>query len=76
MKQISFADAEYAGKHKRTRRERFLTEMGKVVPWKGLITLIELYYPKDEGGGRTISGDGHVACVSDVKLVRLQRSGN
>ena len=50
MKQISFADAEYAGKHKRTRRERFLSEMGKVVPWKGLITLIELYYPKDEGG--------------------------
>jgi IS5 family transposase len=50
MKQISFADAEYAGKRKQTRRERFLIEMDQVVPWKGLVTLIEPYYPKGEGG--------------------------
>ena len=50
MKQISFADAEYAGKRKRTRREVFLSEMDKVVPWKGLIALIEPHYPKGEGG--------------------------
>ncbi|MDD1135919.1 IS5/IS1182 family transposase, partial [Pseudomonas shahriarae] len=46
MKQMSFADAEYAGKRKQTRRERFLIEMD----WKGLITLIEPHYPKGEGG--------------------------
>ncbi|ATV20365.1 hypothetical protein CUB86_24525 [Pseudomonas syringae pv. actinidiae] len=34
MKQMSFADAEYAGKRKQTRRERFLIEMDQVVPWK------------------------------------------
>nr|WP_278450358.1 IS5 family transposase [Pseudomonas lundensis] len=50
MKQMSFAGAEYAGKRKQTRRERFLIEMDQVVPWKGLIALIEPYYPKDEGG--------------------------
>jgi len=50
MKQISFADAEYAGKRKQTRRERFLIEMDQVVPWKGLIALIEPHYPKGEGG--------------------------
>ena len=50
MKQISFADAEYAGKRKQTRRERFLIEMDQVVPWKGLVALIEPYYPKGEGG--------------------------
>ena len=50
MKQMSFADAEYAGKRKQTRRERFLIEMDQVVPWKGLITLIEPHYPKGEGG--------------------------
>jgi len=50
MKQMSFADAEYAGKHKQTRRERFLIEMDQVVPWKGLIALIEPHYPKGEGG--------------------------
>lgn len=37
MKQNVFPDAEYAGKRKQTRRERFLIEMGQVVPWKGLI---------------------------------------
>ena len=50
MKQISFADAEYAGKRKQTRRERFLVEMDQVVPWKGLIALIEPHYPKGAGG--------------------------
>lgn len=50
MKQISFADAEYAGKRQRTRRAIFLGEMDKVVPWKELIALIEPHYPKGEGG--------------------------
>ena len=50
MKQMSFADAEYAGKRKQTRRERFLIEMDQVVPWKCLIALIEPHYPKGDGG--------------------------
>ena len=33
MKQLTFADAEYAGKRKQTRRELFLIEMDRVVPW-------------------------------------------
>ncbi len=41
MKQMTFADAEYAGKRKQTRKELFLIEMDRVVPWKGLITLIK-----------------------------------
>lgn len=49
MKRISFTDAEYAGKCKQTRRARFLIEMNPVVPWKGLIALIEPHYPKGEG---------------------------
>lgn len=53
MKQMSFADAEYAGKRKQIRRECFLIEMDQVVPWKGLIALIEPHYPKGEGGGPT-----------------------
>ena len=50
MKQMTFADAEYAGKRKQTRKELFLIEMDRVVPWKGLNALIEPYYPKGEGG--------------------------
>ncbi|WP_223466943.1 MULTISPECIES: IS5 family transposase [unclassified Pseudomonas] len=50
MKQMTFADAEYAGKRKQTRKELFLIEMDQVVPWNGLIKLIEPFHPKGEGG--------------------------
>lgn len=45
MKQLSFGDAEYAGKRKRTRKEVFLDEMAQVVPWQSLLSLIEPFYP-------------------------------
>jgi IS5 family transposase len=45
VSQISFADAEYAGKRKKTRRELFLEEMEQVVPWKVLLQIIEPHYP-------------------------------
>lgn len=47
MKQVPFADDECAGERKQVRRERFLIEMDRVVPWKGLI---EPHYPKGYGG--------------------------
>lgn len=34
--QMSFSEAEYAGKRKRTRREKFLGEMEQTVPWEWL----------------------------------------
>ena len=52
MNQISFADAEYAGKRKKTRREIFLDEMELVVPWKPLLKLIEPFYPVAGRGRR------------------------
>lgn len=45
MSQMSFGDAEYAGKRKRTRREEFLAEMEQVIPWSSLLKLIEPFYP-------------------------------
>ena len=51
MSQMTFGDAEYAGKRKKTRREVFLEEMEQVVPWKSLLSLIEPMYPK-AGRGR------------------------
>ena len=52
MAEISFADAEYAGKRKNTRREVFLEEMELVVPWKPLLKLIEPHYPTAGRGRR------------------------
>lgn len=52
MSQLSFADAEYAGKRKKTRREVFLEEMEQVVPWKVLLQIIEPHYPVAGRGRR------------------------
>ena len=50
LSQPSFAQAEFAAKKKITRRERFLGEMERVVPWARLVTLIEPHYPTGRRG--------------------------
>jgi IS5 family transposase len=50
--QLSFAQAEYAKKKKRTRRELFLEKMEQVVPWARLMEVIEPHYPKSGKRGR------------------------
>jgi IS5 family transposase len=49
-RQIGFAEAESLGKKRVTRRQRFLAEMDKVVPWQRLLLAIGPYYPKGERG--------------------------
>jgi IS5 family transposase len=48
--QLSFAQSEYSAKKKVTRRERFLGEMEKVVPWARLCAVIEPHYPQGQRG--------------------------
>jgi IS5 family transposase len=48
--QTSFTHAEFAAKKKTTRREKFLSRMEEVIPWKQLLAVIEPYYPKGERG--------------------------
>jgi transposase, IS5 family len=52
MNQRSFASAEYAMKKRLTKRERFLAEMQRVVPWQRLEALVEPKYPKSGRVGR------------------------
>lgn len=47
---MSFAQDEFNRKKRTTRREKFLAEMEKVVPWADLVRLIEPHYPKGERG--------------------------
>ncbi len=52
-KQLGFSDYEQSTAKKRTKREKFLTEMEQVVPWQALLDLIEPCYPKtSKKGGR------------------------
>ena len=48
--QGSFSQAEYAGKKKQTRRDKFLAEMEQVVPWPRLVERVRPFYPKGERG--------------------------
>src|SRR5882762_5817282 len=48
--QSSFAQAEFAGKKKVTRREKFLARMEAVLPWAKLLAVIAPHYPKGERG--------------------------
>ena len=49
-RQGSFSQAEYAGKKKRTRRDKFLAEMELVVPWARLVACLRPLYPNGERG--------------------------
>jgi transposase, IS5 family len=50
QRQGSFVEAEYAGKKKQTRRDRFLAEMERVVPWARLVARLQPLYPRGERG--------------------------
>lgn len=53
MKQQSLAESGFVKKPKATRRQIFLAEMDRVVPWARLCGLIEPHYPKvGAKGGR------------------------
>jgi IS5 family transposase len=59
-KQGSFEVGGFDKYRKPTRRERFLNEMEKAVPWPELLAVIAPFYPKDPGpsGGRPPRGLG------------------
>ena len=54
MQQISFSELAYTHKKKTTRKERFLTEMNDLLPWKHLLKPIIRKYPKPGNGRRPI----------------------
>jgi transposase, IS5 family len=76
MSQISFADAEYAGKRKKTRREVFLEEMELVVPWKALLKVIEPFYPVAGRGRRPYPLEAMLRGAPDAELVCAERPGD
>jgi IS5 family transposase len=51
MDQLTFAEAEYNVKKRKTRREKFLEQMDILIPWKQFERKIQRHYPKN-GQGR------------------------
>ena len=52
MDQPTFADLEYQGKKRKTRRELFLRRMDDLIPWRKLEERIRPVYPKPGKGRR------------------------
>ena len=46
MRQKTFAEGTFEQYRKSTRRERFLADMDKIIPWRELCDVIEPFYPK------------------------------
>ena len=51
MKSKTFASLAYDSKKKKTRREQFLEEMDRVIPWEAMLKILSPHYPK-AGNGR------------------------
>jgi IS5 family transposase len=56
MKQATFASLAFDAKKIQTRRERFLGEMDRVIPWPALLALFEKHYPTSGRRGRPPMG--------------------
>ena len=67
MDQPTFADLEFQGKKRRTRREVFLERMERLIPWHRLEECIRPFYPKAGKGCRPYS----LAVMLRVHCVRL-----
>jgi len=50
MDQLSFAEAEYENKRRKTRRELFLEEMDALLPWQKLESKIKRHYSNSKTG--------------------------
>ena len=50
MRQQTLAGSGFERHRKTTRRERFLQEMDRIVPWQRLVDEVAPYYPDGERG--------------------------
>ena len=49
MRQQTFSETGFEKYRKKTRKEQFLEEMERIIPWTELTEAIEPFYPKPEG---------------------------
>ena len=67
MNQPAFADLEYQGKKRKTRRELFLEQMDGLIPWQLLEEHVRPHYP-NSGRGRRLYPLAVILRVHGVQL--------
>ena len=50
MGQLTFTEAEYSNRRRRTKREDFLDLMDEIIPWKEWAEIIRPYYYQNTRG--------------------------
>ncbi len=55
--ELTFADSEFNGKRRKTRKELFLARMEALLPWAMMLEVIEPVYPKAGNGRRPYPRD-------------------
>ncbi|WP_299582746.1 transposase [uncultured Microbulbifer sp.] len=50
MRQVTFAEAEYNLKRRKTPREKFFSQMNTLIPWRRLEARIVPFYPRGKRG--------------------------
>lgn len=63
--QLTFADSEFNGKRRKTRKELFLARMEALLPWAMMLAVIEPVDPKVGNGRRPYPLDTmlHINCM-------------
>ncbi|MDT8398521.1 MAG: hypothetical protein RQ899_07900 [Pseudomonadales bacterium] len=73
MSQLTFAEAEYEHKKRKTRRELFLDRMEGLIPWKRLEKKIARYYVKAGRQGGRLVYPLPVKCINESCARMKQR---
>ena len=73
MDQPTFADLEFQGKKRKTRRELFLERMESLIPWQQLEERIRPFYPQCRKGPPPLSAGGDAAESMCATLLQPQR---
>jgi IS5 family transposase len=53
MYQPTFTDIEYSMRKRKTKREEFLKQMDKIIPWSEWVDIVKPYYPQGRRGRPT-----------------------
>ena len=76
MEQVTFADVEYEGKKRRTRRELFLERMEALIPWERLEARIRPLYPKAGRGAAAVPVGGDAEDSLRAAVLQPERPGD
>ena len=71
MRQLTLGSQGFVKFSIKTRKAQFLEDMDQIIPWSALVELIEPYYPKPQGAGRSSARGGG---VNDLRLHDLRHS--